>query len=122
MVILAPVIAQEKPLPELQYVDGHGNSYEFTPDGENYLLEFVPVKKPGKYDGGEPATRNVSKAKFIELDTRIKKAIHKKKLPHSRERGMSLIIKKVKSDFKEYILPKGSDDVKEIETLLVSMF
>lgn len=115
-------IAQDKQLPLLQYVDGNGNSYEFSADGGAYTLEFAPVKKPGKYNGGEPATRSVSKEKFAELVTRIDKAINKKKLPQSRDRGTSLIIKKIKDDFKEYVLPKGSADAKEIEAILFGMF
>ena len=45
VILLAPLAAQEKALPVLQYVDGHGNSYEFLDDGGGYTLEFEPVKK-----------------------------------------------------------------------------
>ncbi len=113
--------AQEKPLPVLQYVDGNGNSYEFTEEGSGYLLEFEPVKK-GKYSGGEPATRRVSKENYERLLARIDETIKKKRLTSTRERGTALIIKQVKDDVKEYILPKGSKDIKEIEALLYTMF
>jgi hypothetical protein len=113
--------AQEKPLPVLQYVDGNGNSYEFTEDGSSYLLEFAPVKK-GNYSGGEPATRRVSKENYERVLARVDEAIKKKRLTSTRERGTALIIKLVKGDFKEYILPKGSKEIKEIEALLYTLF
>ena len=46
--LVGALIAQDKPLPVLQYVDGHGNSYEFTADGSGYVLDFAPVKKDMK--------------------------------------------------------------------------
>lgn len=116
--------AQEKPLPVLQYVDGHGNSYEFSEEGGDYVLDFVPVKKTTKssnYSGGEPATRRVSKDNFQKISARIDKAI-KKKLASERERGTALIIKLVKGDPKEYVLPKNSAEIKEIEALLYTLF
>jgi hypothetical protein len=113
--------AQGKALPVLQYVDGNGNSYEFTEDGSSYLLELVPVKK-GNYSGGEPATRRVSKENYERVLARIDEAIKKKRLATTRERGTALIIKLVKGDFKEYILPKGSKDITEIEALLYTLF
>lgn len=119
-ILLAPLAAQEKALPVLQYVDGHGNSYEFLDDGGGYTLEFEPVKK-GKYSGGEPATRRVSKDSFEKLSARMEKAI-KRKTTDTRERGTALIIKSVKGDQKEYILPKNSTDIKEIEALLYALF
>ncbi|GAB4439995.1 MAG: hypothetical protein OHK0011_22500 [Turneriella sp.] len=123
MLILAmlPAFAQEKPLPVLQYVDGNGNSYEFTEEGSGYLLEFEPVKK-GKYSGGEPTSRRVSKENYERLLARIDDPIKKKRLTSTRERGTALIIKLVKGDVKEYILPKGSKDIKEIEALLYTLF
>jgi hypothetical protein len=117
--------AQDKPLPVLQYVDGHGNSYEFTQDGSTYVLDFAPVKKDmksRKYDGGEPATRRVSKDRFDTVVARMDEAIKKKRLARSRDRGTALIIKESKGDFKEYILPEGSKDIKEIEALLYTLF
>jgi len=119
-VLYVPLVAQEKALPVLQYVDGHGNSYEFLDEGSGYTLEFEPVKK-GKYSGGEPATRRVSKDSFEKLSARMEKAI-KRKTTGTRERGTALIIKSVKGDQKEYILPKNSTDIKEIEALLYAMF
>jgi len=119
------LIAQDKPLPILQYVDGNGNSYEFTADGSSYVLDFAPVKKDmksRKYDGGEPATRRVSKDRFDTVVARMDQAINKKRLAHSRDRGTALIIKESKGDFKEYILPEGSKDIKEIEALLYTLF
>ncbi|MFZ5629665.1 MAG: hypothetical protein ACOY5B_11085 [Spirochaetota bacterium] len=116
-----PLSAQEKPLPVLQYVDGNGNSYEFTEEGSGYLLEFEPVKK-GKYSGGEPASRRVSKENYERLLARMDETIKKKRLTTTRERGTALIIKLVKGDVKEYILPKGSKDIKEIEALLYTLF
>lgn len=113
--------AQERALPVLQYVDGHGNSYEFTEEGSGYLLEFEPVKK-GKYSGGEAATRRVSRDSYDRLVARIDETIKKKRLAHTRERGTALIIKSAKGDVKEYVLPKGSKDIKEIEALLYTMF
>lgn len=118
--IWAPLAAQEKALPVLQYVDGNGNSYEFLDDGGSYTLEFEPVKK-GKYSGGEPATRRVSKDRFDQVSARMEKAI-KRKTTDTRERGTALIIKSVKGDLKEYILPKNSSDIKEIEALLYALF
>ena len=118
--LLAPLTAQEKALPVLQYVDGHGNSYEFLGDGDSYTLEFEPVKK-GKYSGGEPATRRVSKDRFDQVSASMEKAI-KRKTTGTRERGTALIIKSVKGDQKEYILPKNSSDIKEIEALLYALF
>ncbi|AFM11614.1 hypothetical protein [Turneriella parva] len=117
--------AQDKPLPVLQYVDGHGNSYEFTQDGSTYVLDFAPVKKDmksRKYDGGEPATRRLSKDRFDTVLARMDEAIKKKRLARSRDRGTALIIKESKGDFKEYILPEGSKDIKEIEALLYTLF
>lgn len=119
--ILLPLAAQEKPLPVLQYVDGHGNSYEFYEDGAAYTLEFEPVKK-GTYSGGEPATRRVSKENYEKVLARMDEAIKKKRLAAQRERGTALIIKTVKGDVKEYVLPKGSKDIKEIEALLYALF
>lgn len=119
-VLFVPLTAQEKALPVLQYVDGHGNSYEFLDEGSGYTLEFEPVKK-GKYSGGEPATRCVSKDSFEKLSARMEKAI-KRKTTGTRERGTALIIKSVKGDQKEYILPKNSTDIKEIEALLYALF
>ena len=116
-----PLYAQEKPLPVLQYVDGHGNSYEFSEEGSGYLLEFEPVKK-GKYSGGEPTSRRVSKENYERLLARMDEVIKKKRLTSTRERGTALIIKLVKGDVKEYILPKGSKDIKEIEALLYTLF
>ncbi len=116
-----PLYAQEKPLPVLQYVDGHGNSYEFSEEGSGYLLEFEPVKK-GKYSGGEPTSRRVSKENYERLLARMDETIKKKRLTSTRERGTALIIKLVKGDVKEYILPKGSKDIKEIEALLYTLF
>ena len=84
-VLYVPLVAQEKALPVLQYVDGHGNSYEFLDEGSGYTLEFEPVKK-GKYSGGEPATRRVSKDSFEKLSARMEKAI-KRKTTGTRERG-----------------------------------
>lgn len=118
---LHPAFAQEKPLPVLQYVDGNGNSYEFTEEGSGYLLEFEPVKK-GKYSGGEPASRRISKENYERLLARMDETIKKKRLTSTRERGTALIIKQVKGDVKEYILPKGSKDIKEIEALLYTLF
>lgn len=117
--------SQDKPLPVLQYVDGHGNSYEFTEEGSGYLLEFEPVKKTtksGSYNGGEPATRRVSRDNFEKVLARMDEAIKKKRLTGSRDRGTALIIKSVKGDIKEYILPKGSKDIQEIEALLYTLF
>jgi hypothetical protein len=114
------LVAQERALPVLQYVDGNGNSYEFSAEGSGYLLEFEPVKK-GKYSGGEPTTRRVSKDSFDKVLARIDKAI-KHKTSGNRERGTALIIKSVKGDLKEYILPKNSNDIKEIEALLYGLF
>lgn len=116
-----PLYAQEKPLPVLQYVDGHGNAYEFSEEGSGYLLEFEPVKK-GKYSGGEPTSRRVSKENYERLLARMDDTIKKKRLTSTRERGTALIIKLVKGDVKEYILPKGSKDIKEIEALLYTLF
>lgn len=124
-VSLPAAMAQDKPLPILQYVDGHGNSYEFTADGSSYVLDFAPVKKDmksRKYDGGEPATRRVSKDRFDSVVARMDEAIKKKRLARSRDRGTALIIKESKGDFKEYILPEGSKDIKEIEALLYTLF
>lgn len=118
---LLALAAQEKPLPVLQYVDGHGNSYEFYEDGPAYMLEFEPVKK-GKYSGGEPATRRVSKENYDKVLARMEEAIKKKRLAAQRERGTALIIKTIKGDVKEYVLPKGSKDIKEIEALLYTLF
>lgn len=118
---LFPAFAQEKALPVLQYVDGNGNSYEFTEEGSGYLLEFEPVKK-GKYSGGEPTNRRVSKENYEKLLARVDEVIKGKRLTHNRERGTSLIIKLVKGDVKEYVLPKGSKDIKEIEALLYTLF
>jgi hypothetical protein len=118
---LAGLRAQERPLPVLQYVDGHGNSYEFTEEGSGYLLEFAPVKK-GNYSGGEPTSRRVSKENYEKLLARVDEVIKGKRLTYNRERGTSLIIKLVKGDFKEYVLPKGSKDIKEIEALLYTLF
>jgi hypothetical protein len=123
--LVGALIAQDKPLPVLQYVDGHGNSYEFNADGSGYVLDFAPVKKDmksRKYDGGEPATRRVSKERFETVVARIDEAIKKKRLARSRDRGTALIIKENKGDFKEYILPEGSKDIKEIEALLYTLF
>jgi hypothetical protein len=120
----AALVAQDKTLPVLQYVDGNGNSYEFTEDGGSYTLEFEPVKKTtksGSYSGGEPATRRVSKDNFDKLLARMDKAI-KRKISSNRERGTALIIKSVKGDQKEYVLPKNSGDIKEIEALLYALF
>jgi len=117
--------AQDKPLPILQYVDGNGNSYEFTQDGSSYVLDFAPVKKDmksRKYDGGEPATRRVSKERYETVVARMDEAIKKKRLARSRDRGTALIIKENKGDFKEFILPEGSKDIKEIEALLYTLF
>lgn len=125
ILIAAPVGAQEKPMPVLQYVDGNGNSYEFTADGSDYVLDFAPVKKDmksRKYDGGEPATRRVSKEKFETVQARMDDVIKKKRTTRSRDRGTALIIKLVKDDFKEYVLPEGSKDIKEIEALLYTLF
>lgn len=119
------LMAQDKALPILQYVDGHGNSYEFSEDGSSYMLDFAPVKKDmksRKYDGGEPATRRVSKDRYETVLARMDEAIKKKRLTGSRDRGTALIIKAVKGDFKEYILPQGSKDIKEIEALLYTLF
>lgn len=119
------VFAQEKPLPVLQYVDGNGNSYEFTQDGNDYILDFVPVKKEMKsrsYDGGEPATRRISKQKYEQVLAQVDRVIKKKKRAANRERGTALIIKSIKGDFKEYVLPQGSADIKEIEALLYTLF
>lgn len=118
---LLSLAAQEKPLPVLQYVDGHGNSYEFYEDGPAYTLEFEPVKK-GKYSGGEPATRRVSKENYDKVLARMDEAIKKKRLAAQRERGTALIIKTIKGDVKEYVLPKGSKDIQEIEALLYTLF
>jgi hypothetical protein len=125
ILICAPAVAQEKPMPVLQYVDGNGNSYEFTADGSDYVLDFAPVKKDmksRKYDGGEPATRRVSKEKFDTVLARMDDVIKKKRTTRSRDRGTALIIKLVKDDFKEYVLPEGSKDIKEIEALLYTLF
>lgn len=125
ILIAVPVGAQEKPMPVLQYVDGNGNSYEFTADGSDYVLDFAPVKKDmksRKYDGGEPATRRVSKEKFETVQARMDDVIKKKRTTRSRDRGTALIIKLVKDDFKEYVLPEGSKDIKEIEALLYTLF
>ncbi len=122
---IAALAAQDKGPPVLQYVDGHGNSYEFTHDGSDYILDFAPVKKDmksRKYDGGEPATRRVSKEKYDKVLARMDEAVKKKRLASSRDRGTALIIKAVKEDFKEYILPEGSKDIKEIEALLYTLF
>ncbi len=121
----AAAVAQEKAMPVLQYVDGNGNSYEFSTDGGDYVLDFAPVKKDmksRKYDGGEPATRRVSKQKFDQVLARMDEAIQKKRTTRSRDRGTALIIKLVKDDFKEYVLPEGSKDIKEIEALLYTLF
>lgn len=123
-ILTGAAFAQEKPLPVLQYVDGHGNSYEFTEEGSDYTLDFVPVKKTTKssnYSGGEPATRRVSKDNFEKVAARIDKAL-KKKLAPERERGTALIIKLVKGEPKEYVIPKNSPEIKEIETLLYTLF
>ncbi|MCX7633538.1 MAG: hypothetical protein N2Z22_09435 [Turneriella sp.] len=112
--------AEEFRQPVLQYVDGHGNSYEFTPDGDAYTLEFIPVKK-GNYSGGEHAIRRVSRQNFDKVLSRIDAAL-RKKLAKSRERGTALILKEVKGEIKEYILPKGSPDIAEIEALLYTLF
>lgn len=123
--VAANLTAQDKPLPVLQYVDGHGNSYEFTEEGSSYLLEFEPVKKTtksGSYSGGEPATRRISKESYDKVLARMDQVIKKKRLTGTRERGTALIIKSVKGDIKEYILPKGSNDIKEIEALLYTLF
>lgn len=125
MLIAVALSAQEKPMPVLQYVDGNGNSYEFTADGSSYVLDFAPVKKDmksRKYDGGEPATRRVSKEKFDTVQARMDEVIKKKRLASSRDRGTALIIKLVKDDFKEYVLPQNSKDIKEIEALLYTLF
>lgn len=125
ILISAPAVGQEKPMPVLQYVDGNGNSYEFTADGSDYVLDFAPVKKDmksRKYDGGEPATRRVSKEKFDTVLARMDDVIKKKRTTRSRDRGTALIIKLVKDDFKEYVLPEGSKDIKEIEALLYTLF
>lgn len=122
---LPALFAQEKNQPVLQYVDGNGNSYEFTQDGSSYVLDFAPVKKDmksRKYDGGEPATRRVSKENFDKVLARMDEVIKKKRLARSRDRGTALIIKQVKDDFKEYVLPEGSKDIKEIEALLYTLF
>lgn len=122
--LASPAFSQEKPLPVLQYVDGHGNSYEFTEEGSDYVLDFVPVKKTTKssnYSGGEPATKRVSKDNFLKVAARIDKAL-KKKLAPERERGTALIIKLVKGEPKEYVLPKNSAEIKEIEALLYTLF
>ncbi len=122
---MATSSAQDKPLPILQYVDGNGNSYEFTQDGSGYVLDFAPVKKDmksRKYDGGEPATRRVSKERYETVVARMDEAIKKKRLARSRDRGTALIIKENKGDFKEFILPEGSKDIKEIEALLYTLF
>jgi hypothetical protein len=124
LLLTGAAFPQEKPLPVLQYVDGHGNSYEFTEDGSDYVLDFVPVKKTTKssnYSGGEPATRRVSKDNFQKIAARIDKAI-KKKLAYERERGTALIIKLIKGEPKEYVLPKNSAEIKEIEALLYTLF
>lgn len=121
----ASASAEEKSMPVLQYVDGNGNSYEFTADGSDYVLDFAPVKKDmksRKYDGGEPATRRVSKEKFDAVQARMDDVIKKKRTTRSRDRGTALIIKLVKDDFKEYVLPEGSKDIKEIEALLYTLF
>ena len=112
-------------MPVLQYVDGNGNSYEFTADGSDYVLDFAPVKKDmksRKYDGGEPATRRVSKQKYEEVLARMDDVIKKKRTTRSRDRGTALIIKLVKDDFKEYVLPQNSKNIKEIEALLYTLF
>ncbi len=122
---MAGLAAQDKPLPVLQYVDGNGNSYEFTQDGSSYVLDFAPVKKDmksRKYDGGEPATRRVSKERYETVVARMDEAIKKKRPARSRDRGTALIIKENKGDFKEFILPEGSKDIKEIEALLYTLF
>ncbi len=125
ILMTSAMTAQERPLPVLQYVDGNGNSYEFTDEGGSYVLDFAPVKKDmksRKYDGGEPATRRVSKDRYETVLARMDEAIKKKRLTSSRDRGTALIIKAVKGDFKEYILPQGSKDIKEIEALLYALF
>lgn len=125
MLLAVVLSAQEKSMPVLQYVDGNGNSYEFTADGSDYVLDFAPVKKDmksRKYDGGEPATRRVSKEKFDAVQARMDDVIKKKRTTRSRDRGTALIIKLVKDDFKEYVLPEGSKDIKEIEALLYTLF
>jgi hypothetical protein len=117
--------AQERQLPILQYVDGHGNSYEFTQEGSGYVLDFAPVKKnmkSRKYDGGEPATRRVNQSNYEKVLARMDKAIKKYGSSRSRDHGTSLIIKLVKGDTKEYVLPKDSKDIKEIEALLYTLF
>lgn len=89
------------------------------------MLDFAPVKKDmksRKYDGGEPATRRVSKEKFDTVQARMDEVIKKKRLASSRDRGTALIIKLVKDDFKEYVLPQNSKDIKEIEALLYTLF
>lgn len=125
LILTTAVQAQDKAPPVLQYVDGNGNSYEFSQDGSDYVLDFEPVKKDmksRKYDGGEPATRRVSKDRYDKVLARMDEAIKKKRLTGSRDRGTALIIKSAKGDFKEYILPKGSKDIKEIEALLYTLF
>jgi hypothetical protein len=122
--LVGSIMGQEKPLPILQYVDGNGNSYEFLEDSGSYTLEFEPVKKTtksGSYNGGEPATRRVSKDNFEKIVARIDKAI-KRKVSSNRERGTALIIKALKGDLKEFVLPKNSADIKEIEALLYTLF
>ena len=63
----------------------------------------------------------MSKDSFEKLSARMEKAI-KRKTTDTRERGTALIIKSVKGDQKEYILPKNSTDIKEIEALLYAVF
>lgn len=124
-VICSPILAQERPLPVLQYVDGNGNSYEFTEEGSGYVLDFAPVKKDmksRKYDGGEPATRRISLSRYQTVSERLDQAIKKYKKSRSRDRGTALIIKLVKGEPQEYVIPKGSKDIQEIEALLYTLF
>ena len=71
---------------------------------------------------GVVATRRVSRDNFEKVLARMDEAIKKKRLTGSRDRGTALIIKSVKGDIKEYILPKGSKDIQEIEALLYTLF
>lgn len=105
-----------------RYLDGSGNEYKFN----NRFIDYIPVKphfsSSGVYDGGNYIKKEVKEFQYDQLSSIFNIAIaHKKIHIVNRVKRSGIIIVQDKDNEKRYILAPNSNELKDIEKLLLDI-
>ncbi len=105
-----------------RYLDGSGNEYKFN----NRFIEYIPVKphfsSSGVYDGGDYIKKEVIEFQYDKLSSVFNIAIENKKIHvANRVKRSGIIIVQDKDNEKKYILNPNSNELKDIEKLLLDI-